>query len=314
MKKFLASDNSLKILSVIIAIFVWIYIAIVMDPAIEISVRDLPIQFAGQDSLSERGLGIISESATSVNIKIKGSRKKMGNYDMKTILARTDVSSVFEEGVHSMPVEIVVPFENQGITSQSLYTVDVKIEKIVSKDFDIEVKTAGTLAEGYMSGDIKVEPKKVTVKGPKSAVEKISKAVVKLDYDKADVDIDATLPIVFFNEDDKEMLSQEALLKRVNASPSEASLHCPVMKLKEIKPTANFGWADLPEGFKYTIEPSVLYVYGEDAITANVEEIRTAEISFDKLMENDKIKVRLEIPYGVKILYDITEVEISVNK
>ncbi len=314
MKKLLASDNSLKVLSVIIAVFVWIYIAIVMDPAIEVSVRDLPIQFVGQESLENRGLGIISESATGVNIKIKGSRKKMGNYDMKTIIARADVSPVYEEGVHSVPVEVVIPFENQGISSQSLYAVDVKIEKIESKEFDVEVKTTGTLAEGYMSGDIKVDPKKITVSGPKSAVEKISKAVVKLDYSKADVDIDARLPVVFYNEDNKEMVGQDAILKRVKAAPSEVMVHCPVLKLKEIKPTANFGWTELPEGFEYTIEPSVLYVYGENGIAANVEEIRTAEIPFDKLKDNEKIKVRLEIPYGVKILYDISEVEISVKK
>ncbi len=314
MKKFLASDNSLKVLSVIIAIFVWIYIAIVMDPAIEVSVRDLPIQFVGHESLEYRGLGIMSESATGINIKIKGSRKKMGNYDMKTIIARADVSTVYEEGVHSVPVEVVIPFENQGISSQSLYTVDVKIEKTESREFDIEVKTTGVLAEGYMSGDIKVEPERITVSGPKSAVEKISKAVVKLDYNKADVDIDDKLPVVFFNEDDKEMVAQEAILKRVKTSPSEAMVHCPVLKLKEIEPTANFGWTELPEGFEYTIEPSVLYVYGENGMTANVEEIRTAEVSLDKLKDNEKIKVKLEIPYGVKILYDITEVEISVKK
>ncbi len=313
MKKFLASDNSLKVLSVIIAIFIWIYIAIVMDPAIEISVRDLPIQFMGQENLENRELGIMSESATSVNIKIKGSRKKMGNYDMKTIIAKADVSAIYEEGDHSLPIEIVIPFENQGISSQSLYSVDVKVEKTVSKQFDIEVKTSGSLAEGYMSGDIKVDPKRITVKGPKSAVEEISKAVVKLGYDRAGVDIDTKLPVVFLNEGDKEMTSHDAIVKRVKASVSEVMVHCPVLKLKEIKPTANFGWATLPDNFSYTIEPSVLYVYGEDGMASNVEEIRTAEVPLDKLMENEKIKVRLEIPYGVKILYDISEVEISVK-
>ncbi len=314
MRKLLASDNSLKVLSVIIAIFIWIYIAIVMDPAIEISVRDLPIQFTGQESLEGRGLAIISESATSVNVKIKGSRKKMGNYDMKTIVARADVSSVYEEGVNAVPVELVVPFENQGISSQSLYTVDVKVETTIAKELDIEVKTSGTLTEGYMSGDIKTEPGRITIRGPKTAVEKVSRAVVKLDYAKEDVDIDVKLPVVLFNKDNKEMASNDAIAKRVSLSQSEISVHCPVMKLKEIKPTANFGWAALPEGFEYTIEPSVLYVYGANGMAANVEEIRTAEIPFDKLMENDKIKVKLEIPYGVKVLYDISEVEISVKK
>ena len=51
MKKMFASDNVLKVISIFIAIVIWIYIAIVMDPAIEITVRDLPIQFIGQEGL-----------------------------------------------------------------------------------------------------------------------------------------------------------------------------------------------------------------------------------------------------------------------
>ena len=52
MKKLLASDGALKIISVLIAIGIWVYIALVMNPAIEVSVRDLPIQFIGGESLN----------------------------------------------------------------------------------------------------------------------------------------------------------------------------------------------------------------------------------------------------------------------
>ncbi|MBQ3573543.1 MAG: hypothetical protein IJA16_02970 [Clostridia bacterium] len=314
MKKLFESDNALKVLSVIIAIFIWIYIAIVMDPAIVVSVRDLPIQFVGQESLNERGLAIISESATTVSIKIKGSRKKMGNNDMKTIIAKADAATIWEAGVHTVPVEIVIPFENQGISSQTLYAVDVKAEKIASKDFDIEIKTSGTLGESYMSGDMTVEPSKVTVTGPESAVEKLSKAVVKLNYNGADVDIDEVLPIVFYNEEDKEMPAVDAILKRVKLSVSEAKVHCPVLKIREIQPTIDFGWQQLPEDFSYKVEPSVLYVYGEEAGAAKVQEIKTEIVPLEKLIDNEKIKVKLIIPNGVKILYDTEEVEISIKK
>lgn len=314
MKKMFASDNALKVISIFIAIVIWIYIAIVMDPAIEITVRDLPIQFIGQEGLNSRELAVISESATTVTVKIKGSRKKMGNNDMKTIIAKTDVSVVSSAGEHTLPVEIVVPFENQGISHQSLYSVDVKTERVVSKELNIEIKTSGTLAQSYMSGDMKIEPKKVTVKGPESAIEKISKAAVKLNYGGADVDIDTRLPIVFYNEEEKEMPAQDAILKRVNVSPSEALLHCPVLKIREISPRVDFGGQTLPEGFKYTVEPDILYVYGEDAGADKFTEIKTEVVPLNKLIDNEKTKVKLIIPQGAKILYDVSEIEISVDK
>ncbi len=312
MKKLLVSDNSLKIWSVVIAIFIWIYIAIIMDPAIEVSVRDIPIQFVGQQSLETRNLAVISESATSVSIKIKGSRKKMGNNDMKTIIARADVSAL-QRGQSSVPVEIVIPFENQGITHQSHYTVDVKTEPISEKTLDVKISTTGSLASSYMFGDIKATPAKVTVRGASSAVDKIASAGAELDLGGADVDIDTELPIIFYNENGKVIPSLDAILKRVTAFPDKVEVHCPVVKIREIKPSANFGRQSLPDDFSYEINPSVLYIYSENPGSINVDKIMTEEISIDKLLENEKVKARLVIPENIKILYDISEVEISVK-
>lgn len=314
MKKFLESDNSLKVLSVLIAICIWIYIAIVMDPPLEVTVRDLPIQFIGQESLNAKDLAVISESDTSVTIKVKGSRKKMGNYDMKTIIAKTDVSTVYQPGEYTLPVEIVIPFENQGISSQSLYSVAVKVENVAERNLGIEVQTFGTLAESYMAGDIIRDPESVTVRGPKSAVEQISKAVVRLNYGGADVDIDTKLPVILYGEDGKELTGSAAILKRIKCDATEIDIHCPVLKIYEISPTAYFGDQYLPENFEYSIEPSKLYIYGDDPSVAKTEEIKTHQIPINKLIDNEKIKVRLDIPEGVKILYDVKEVEISVKK
>lgn len=314
MKKLLESDNSLKVISVLIAICIWIYIAIVMDPPLEVTVRDLPIQFIGQEGLNSKNLAVISESDTTVTIKVKGSRKKMGNYDMRTIIAKTDVSTVSQAGEHTLPVEIVIPFENQGISSQSLYSVAVKVEDIAERNIGIEVQTAGTLAESYMAGDIIRDPKSVTVRGPKSAVEQISKAAVKLNYGGADVDIDTKLPVIFYGEDGKELTMAGPILKRIKSDVPEINIHCPVLKIYEISPSAYFGEQYLPENFEYEIEPSKLYIYGDDPNVAKTEEIKTYQVPVNKLLDNDKVKVKLDIPEGVKILYDIKEVEISVKK
>lgn len=313
MKKILAADNSLKIISVLIAICIWVYIALIMDPAIEISVRDLPIQFTGQETLNSKNLAVISESATTVSIKIKGSRRKLGNNDMKTIIAKADVSAA-GEGVANIPIEIVVPFENQGISSQSLYSVDVTVEPIIEKKFDVEINTIGSLAESYMCGDITADPKQITLKGAKSAVEQIGRVAVTLDYGGADVDIDTMLPVTFYDENGKEIPALDAILTRFTSDPDKVSVHCPVVKIHEVPPEANFGWQELPEGFEYTINPSVLYIYSQGSAAAKTEKIQTEVISLDKLLENDKVKVNLIIPDGVKILTDISEVEISVKK
>lgn len=313
MKKILASDNALRIISVLIAIVIWIYIAIVMNPTIEVAVRDLPIQFVGGETLAARGLAVISESATTVNIKVQGNRKKMGNNDMKTIIVKADESVITEPGTHSVPIEVVVPFESQGISSQSKYTVDVKVEELVTQKHKIDVVTGGSLAQNYVAGNAVPESEFVEIKGPKSAVEKIGKAVVNLTFNAQDVDIDTELPIEYLGADMKELSSMDVIFTRITTSIDKVKVHCPVLKTQKTDVKANFGYQSLPEGFSYKTEPSSVYVYSDVRDVSKITEVTTEEISYDKLTSAGKVKVKLNIPEDVRVVGDVAEVEISLE-
>lgn len=314
MKKIMATDNALKIISVLIAIGIWIYIALVMNPAIEVTVRDLPIQFIGEEELTQKGLAVISESATSVDVKIMGSRKKMGNNDMKTIIARVNLTEIDSLGDTSLPVEISIPFENQGISSQSEYNVTVKVEKFVQKQLNVEVKSEGNLAADYMPGDITVTPSEITISGPQSAVDKISMATAVLNHNNADVDIDVTVPIAFCGSDGKEISMLDALMGRVSTSHDNVEIHCPVLKMHKATVKVDFDVSDLPDDFSYTTDPSEVYVFGDENNTASIKEITTEAVQLERLQDNGKVKVKLKIPNGVKIFHNITEAEVSITQ
>ncbi len=319
MKKFLESDSFLKIASVVIAIILWLYIIVVLDPAVEVEVRDLPIQFVGQEQLETDGLSIVSESATSINVKLKGSRKKMGRYDMKTIIAKVDLSGIAKDGKHKLPVDIVVPFENAGISSQSHYHVDVQVEKTKTKELKIEVMTSGSLAKDYMPDETTINPQFVLIKGPESVVEKIERAGVQLHYANANVDIKETLPIQLFDSDGRELTGQDALLNRVSQNMKETTVSCSVVKLRTVKISPQFQAEtkeekDLLSTATYSIDPISVQIYGNDEETAKITELLTEKIPMAKFTDNQKVKVALEIPKNVKVLGDVDEVEITLSK
>lgn len=320
MKKIFANDTALKVLSVIVAVVIWAYIILVLDPAVEVGVRDLPIQFVGEEQLNANGLSVVNESATAINLKIKGSRKKMGRYDMKTIIAKVDVSSITSAGQTALPVEVVVPFENVGVSSQSHYSVDVKTEKLAEKRLNLEVKTIGSLAEDYMAGPITTNPESVTISGPESVVGKISKAGVILDYAGADVDISAEVPIRFYDADDKELPMVDALLKRIHQDVTSTQIRCTVVRLRRVEIVPQFVAASSEEeenflqGISYSLNPAEVQIYGDDKLTAKITRIQTEEIPIEKFTDNDKVKVKLKIPEGVKILRDISEVELTLTR
>ncbi|MEG1442431.1 MAG: CdaR family protein [Oscillospiraceae bacterium] len=314
MKKLLARDGFLKIFSVLIAIIIWIYIIIVLDPTIEVTVRDVPVQFVGQEVLATNGLSVVSESATTVTMKVKGSRKKMGSNDMKNIIAKVDLAEINKEGTQTLPVEVVVPFENSGVSSKTPYSIDVLTEKYVEKKIGVQVVTTGHLAPNFMPGNINIEPKEITLKGAESVVGKVSKAVVGFDYSTADVDIDVDSPIKLYGIDGKEILSRDALTGRMQKSADVAKIHCPVLKLKKVGIELDFGTTTLsPDMSKYRTEPNQISIYGDNGVTADINSIKTEPILLDKFKDKEKIKVKLQVPPGVKVMDDILEVEVIAN-
>lgn len=307
----LFEDKMLKVVSVAIAIIIWLYIFIILDPAQEVTVRNLPIEFVGIEQLHNNGLSVVSESDTELTIKVNGSRKRMGRNNMKSIIAKVDLSDIYREGISTIPVEVVVPFENFGITQQDPYSVDVMVEQTVQKTMDLKIETENSLAADYMAGPMYTEDKRVTVTGPKSVVGKIAHAGVVLDYGNADVDIDVKLPIRLYGTDGKEITAVDPIWKRLQTNISETMLHCTVVKLKKVEVVPVF---DTGEELPYKLNIKTVQIYGEEQITSKVDKIQTMPISTEKLTSNQKTKVKLVIPDGVKVLQDITEVEVTLTE
>ncbi len=319
MKKLFESDSFLKVASVAIAILLWLYIIVVLDPAVEVTVRDIPIQFVGQEQLADRNISVVSESATSINLKIKGSRKKMGRYDMKTIIAKADLSQIKEVGQHKLPVDIVIPFENAGISSRSHYHVEVQVEREITKKLELEVQTQGSLASDYIPGETTVSPQRVSIKGPESVIGKIEKAGVVLNYNNGKADMKETLPVQFYDSDGRSLTAQDALLQRISQDITEATVNCTVVQLRTVKVVPVFDGATEDEKnilntATYTMNPSTIQIYGDDSETAKITEITTEQIPVNTVIGGKKVMVKLRIPYGIKVLDDVTEVEVMLIK
>lgn len=319
MKKLFESDSFLKVASVAIAVLLWLYIIVVLDPAVEVSVRDIPIQFVGQEYLAERNISVVSESATSVNLKIKGSRKKMGRYDMKTIIAKVDLSQIKEVGKHKLPVDVVIPFENAGISSRSHYHVEVQVERELTKKLELEVQTQGNLASDYIAQDATVSPKKVSIRGPESVIGKIEKAGVVLNYNNGKTDIKETLPIQFYDSDGRGLNAQDALLQRISQDVTEATVECAVVQLQTVKIVPQFDGTTEDEKnilntATYNMYPATIQIYGDDKETAKITEIPTEWIPVSTVIDGKKVVAKLRIPFGVKVLNDVTEVEVTLIK
>lgn len=311
MKSFFAKDAALKIISFIISIILWIYIIAVIDPSVDITVRDIPIQYIEQIKLADKGLSVLDYNKPTVEVKIRGSRKRLAKIDAKSVAATVDLSSVTEIGTHSLPINISVPYEYQEVISKKPSVVDVTVDKIVEERKNIEIIAKNGLKSGYIAGDIKVTPSSVLLKGASAIVNQVSSAKVELDYSESSTDIYQTAKIMLFDSAGQLLESDNRLYQDVTS----VDLYCPVMELKtvpvKVRYTGNLsGNIDL-DSVKVTVIPSAVTIYAEPEVVRNIDSLSTLEVPLNNIRRTTETTVDLQIPDNVGMRDDVRRVTVK---
>ena len=312
MKKFFSKDYILKLVSFIIAIIIWCYIIIVLDPPVDVVVKDIPIRYVQQNALMDQGLSIVSESKSTLELKIRGSRKKLANVNSKNILATVDLSSVTKSGMQVLPIDLSIPYEYSEIVTKKPYNVELNIDKIVEEKRNIQVKTVGNPEPGYIAGTVIANPQTVLLKGAASVISRISSVRVSVDVNKANKDITEVEKIEFVDSSGN-VITGDDEMDLVSSDVLKVEIFCPIMKLKTVPIKADLS-SHLPAGKTISIQPNAVTVYGYEEELSGIEEIKTTRVSVNTLINAGSVSVDIRLPENLKLRDDVSSVTIKLNK
>lgn len=312
MRGFFPKDSVLRIASFIIAIILWFYVILVVDPSVDIVVKDIPLRYSNQDVLGEKGLSVVIDPDATVELKIRGSRKKIANIENKNIYATVDLANMNSVGTFNLPISISIPYEYEEIVSKKPNNATVVIDEISTAERKVKIKTVGSVANGYMAGTPVHSVEKVTLKGAKSMVEQIYGVEAVLDFDSRTGEINDREKLYFTDSNGKRIDADDVVYQAVSIDVDTVEINCPVMKLKTVPVTVDA--AGLGEDFKLSLQPSNVTIYAENEILAEVTEIAAEIVDVKKLTEEGVLKVELQIPEGVSMRDGIKEVTVKVEK
>ena len=313
MKSFFFKDSVLKVVSFIVAIIIWLYIIVIADPSIDIPVKDIPIRYLNQTALEERGLALISDPDATVELKIRGSRKKIANIDNKNVYATVDLANIGKTGTISLPISISIPYEYDEIVSKRPYNADVIIDRVLEQERDIQIITAGEVANGYIAGKAQTSSKTVVLSGPSTILANIRGVAAYLNYDGRSAEIKDVEKLAFIDSNGKKVEKGNEMYDMVSMDIASVEITCPVMKLKSVPvvvDTASFVNAG---DYKISVQPSNVSIYAENEILENISEIAVKKVDFKKLVEEGSLMIELDIPEGVSMRDGIGEVSIKVS-
>ncbi len=313
MKDFFLKDSVLKIISFVVAVLLWVYIIAVIDPSVNITVRDIPIRYTNQNMLEEKGLCLISDLKATVELKISGSRKRIANIDNKNIYATVDLTTISKTGTFSLPIAISIPYEYNEIISKKPYNASVVIDKVVSAERDVKVITTGGTANGYIAGSAVPAIKTVSLMGPATMIERIGNMGVEIDYDGRSAEINDTARFFFLDKDGKRIASSNEIYSLVEKDVEETVVKCPIYKLKTVPVKVDARAAEGVSNYKISVQPSNVTIYAENDLLEKIEEIKTQPVNLDGMTE-DAEEIKLIIPDGVGFRDGITRVTIKAEK
>ena len=151
-------------------------------------------------------------------------------------------------------------------------------------------KTTGTVRDGYVLGSVTAVPEQVSIRGPKSVVETISKVEAKVNVSGLSQDMLMKSELKLYDQDNEEI--DQTLLSN-NLGTEGVSINIELFRTKKIPlefDTSQIQAADGYEFSKITYEPQEISISGEQRALRKVDKI---EIPASALEMND-IKEKTE--------------------
>lgn len=292
------NNLSLKLATLVVAILLWSYVMSEVNPIIRKEFKNITVNYLNVQSLERQGLVIMSPESAKVNVEITGKKKEVDKVLASNIYAEVDLTG-YGEGQVRVPITVKLLNNTADVIVSNISPQEVlfTLEKTITKEITITPETIGELDEKYVVGDIVSEPETIIIRGPRSWVNEVDKAVATVDVTNKTKDFTDTVPIKLLNSEGEEVVG-------VEKEPSFAKLTVPILQTKEL-PVELVIEGDAPENTSITnilLNPSTVKVKGYEQDLNLLENIKTKPVDINLLLDTNKIEVELDLPEGIELV------------
>ncbi len=313
MRKRILTHLDLKVISLVIAILIWIIVANVDDYKTTKQITGIEIEFVNGSAITEKNKVYEVPEGTTVDVVIKGPRSIVEGLTRDDFKAVADLSKMSITNSVMVDVSAISSRVDKEITiANTSNAVNVEVENKIEKQLPITVKTTSSVAEGYAISNKSATPNLITVEGAESIVSTINEVYVEVDVSKANHDIVAYGEPVFLD-----FAGEVIDSAKFDYDVTSAEVTVQVKKTKELSVKVKTV-GEVKDG--YTIssidyQPTSVVVVGEPEDLARVDEVVINDIKVTNCDEDMETSVNLVdyLPSGIVIADDTEEVMIKVK-
>ncbi|MBE7033336.1 MAG: hypothetical protein E7406_03820 [Ruminococcaceae bacterium] len=302
MEKIKREKLIMKIICTSLAVILWFYVSYFENPTMTKTVDDVPVTITDEqlDRLEKKGLSIQYISKDSVDVKVTARRLTLATQTRRSLSAYVNISSISKSGTYYLPANVVSDDGADATYYVKAKDIKVVVEPILTGSFNVEAD----LDNQYIAyNGYRLSSDTVKVSAPKSIFDEIYS--IKTEHLILDDRIEIKERDLVLYDKDGNVLDSE----KVSFTPSNIDIMFSYLDEKTVPviiPMDSGKEITLPE--KYDID-----IYGDAETIDAISYIKTENLDLTQYDENSTVKLRLYLPYGIKVNEDSKQVEIKID-
>ncbi len=292
MDRWLENNLFVRILSVILAVFLWFQVAGGESLETTKRIEGVPLRLVnlGGDFV------VLNTPPETVEIAVRGPGQLIGRMDREGFAATVDLRGA-QIGTHSYLVSVSVP-KGVQLLEVSPGSISLEVDVLMAREIPVRIQLTGSVGRDYRTHPMRVKPEEVWVEGPSSILKLVDTVRGTLDITGTKSDLQTEVAVVPVDRRGSEINGLEL-------SPASVKVIIPVEKLPPAKRVAVVPQitGEPAEGFRFVsdplVEPAQVTIRGPEEVIKDLEEIKTEPVDISGARGNVSAETKLILPEGV---------------
>lgn len=286
----LKNNSKIKIISLLSAMVLWMYVMAIVDPEETKLFENIPVTITNKNELNERDLVIYPEQELTTNIYVTG---KLSN------LKKVTKDDINVYGQINNPLEGNNEIYLKVSTSQRVNydfknpVMIVTLEKIISEDKSIKVDITGSGKNNVDNIMLQDNIDKVSISGPRSLVNKVKRVVgtVKVNGELNDFSQSIKLEPVD---------AKGKVVEGIELEKDSVNVNITLLTQKTVPITLKLS-DNSESGVNYTMSQNTVTIKGKKDIVDSINDIETQPVKLSEILPGTSKDIYLQVPSGITI-------------
>ena len=281
------------LLSLIIAIGLWVYVVSTVTPDDSQWVYRIPVTFTNEDGLfSDRNLVLASGRDATVNLRFNGKRRDLLKLNNTNVTVTADLSQVTVAGDWRLPYTVELPetVSSSGIEveERSSSFISINVDKLLTRSVEIRAVFQGDVAEGYTPEAIELEYDSMDISGPRELVDRVSYAQVVLERTNVSRTISENLSFALMDEDGVQIESDDLRCTVNGTAVDKIGVLMPVNMIKEVPLRVELieGGGATADHATVSYDPAQITIKGDPDVLAGLNSIYLGTVDLSSIQNS----------------------------